>query len=99
MTTAPDSPPDSPLMVDVLVTTKKKTRINWGKGEHRDLLEKAISDWLKKEGDTINEQDEEILDMHEFTNKLGIPPQTFYKYICMKNRRILGNEVVAKRSG
>jgi hypothetical protein len=44
MTRAPDSPPDSPLIVDVLVMTKKKTCINWGKGEHRDLLEKAISD-------------------------------------------------------
>jgi len=91
MTTAPDSPPDSPLIVDVLVTTKKKTRINCGKGEHCDLLKKAISDWLKKEGDAINEQSEEILDMHEFANKLGIPPQTFYKYICMDNRRILGD--------
>ena len=26
---------------------KKKTRINWGKGKHRDLLEKAIQDWHK----------------------------------------------------
>ena len=55
------------------------------------MLEKAISDWLKKEGDTINEQGEEILDVHEFANKLGIPPQTFYKYICTDNRKILGD--------
>jgi hypothetical protein len=54
------------------------------------LLAKAISDWLKKEGNTINEQGKEILDVHEFTIKLGIPPQTFYKYICMNNHRILG---------
>jgi len=99
MTTTPDSPPDSPLIVDVLVTTKKKTCINWGKGEHRDLLEKAISDWLKKEGIAINEQAEEILDVHEFANKLGIPPQTFYKYICTDNRRILGDGSRGKRSG
>jgi hypothetical protein len=39
---APDSPPDFPLIVDVLVTTKKKTHINWGKGEHRDLLTKPF---------------------------------------------------------
>jgi hypothetical protein len=83
--------------VDVLVTTKKKTRINWGKGEHCDLLEKAISDWLKKEGDSINEQDEEILDVHEFANKLGISPQTFYKYICTDNRRILGGRSHGKK--
>ena len=89
--TAPVTPLDSPLIVDVLVTTKKKTCINWGKGEHRDSLEKAISDWFKKEGDAINEQGEEILDVHEFANKLGIPPQTFYKYFCMDNHRILGD--------
>jgi len=101
------SPPNVNVMVNVLtspptvnaLTTLKKTRINWGKGEHRDLLAKAIRDWLNKEGDTIDENGEEILEAHLFANKLGIPPQTFYKYICMKNRRILGNEVVAKRSG
>ena len=55
------------------------------------MLEKAISDWLKKEGDAINEQGEEILDVHKFANKLGTPPQTFYKYICMDNHRIQGD--------
>ena len=54
------------------------------------MLEKAISDWLKKKGDAINKQGEEILDVHKFANKLGIPPQTFYKYICTDNHRILG---------
>jgi hypothetical protein len=33
----------SPPTVNAL-TTLKKTRINWGKGEHRDLLAKAIQD-------------------------------------------------------
>ena len=55
------------------------------------MLAKAISDWLKKEGDAINEHGDKILDVHEFTNKLGIPPQTFYKYICTDNHRILGD--------
>ena len=46
------------------------------------MLEKAISDWLKKEGNAIiNEQGEEILDVHEFANKLGIPPQTVQVYL------------------
>jgi hypothetical protein len=94
---APDSPPNFPLIVNVLVMTKKKTRINLGKGEHRDLLTKAISDWLKKEGDAINENGKEIIDVHEFTNKLGIPPQTFYKYICTENRRILGDGSCGKK--
>jgi len=71
----------SPPTVNAL-TTLKKTCINWGKGEHRDLLMKVIQDWLNKEGDTIDENSEEILEVHLFANKLGIPPQTFYKYIC-----------------
>jgi hypothetical protein len=35
--------------------------------------------------------------VHEFANKLGIPPQTFYKYICMDNRRILGDGSRSKK--
>ena len=55
------------------------------------MLVKAIQDWLNKEDDAINKNGEEILEAHLFTNKLGIPPQTFYKYICTENRRILGD--------
>ncbi len=55
------SPPTVNTMVNALtspptvnaLTTLKKTRINWGKGEHRDLLAKAIQDWLNKEGDVL----------------------------------------------
>ena len=71
----------SPPKVNVL-TTLKKTHINWGRGEHHDLLAKAIQDWLNKEGDAIDDNGEEILDACLFANKLGTPPQTFYKYIC-----------------
>ncbi len=45
----------------------------------------------RKKGDAINKNVEEICDAHELANKLGIPPQTFYKYICMENHRILGD--------
>ena len=86
----------SPPMVKALKTLKK-TRINWGKGEHCDLLAKSIQDWLKKEGDTINENGEENCNAHEFANKLGIPPQTFCKYICMENHRILGDGSCGKK--
>jgi hypothetical protein len=58
------------------------------------LLAKAIQDWLNKEGDAINENGEEILDAHLFANKLGIPPQTFYKYICTES----GHAMVGKNS-
>jgi hypothetical protein len=30
--------------------SKKNMSINWGKGEHRDLMEKAIHDWHKMSG-------------------------------------------------
>jgi hypothetical protein len=81
------------------LTTLKKTRINQGKVEHRDLLAKAVQYWLNKEGDAIDENGEETLDAHLFTNKLGIPPQTFYKYICTENHIILGDGSCGKRSG
>ena len=61
MVNALNSPPTVNVMVNVLtspptvnaLTTLKKTRINWGKGEHRDLLAKAIQDWLNEEGNAI----------------------------------------------
>jgi hypothetical protein len=59
-------------MVNAL-TTKKKTHINWGKGEHRDFLAKAIQNWVKKEGNAENDNGEEILNGNEFANKLRIP--------------------------
>jgi hypothetical protein len=80
-----------------VLTTLKKTHINWGKGEHRDLLAKAIQDWLNKVGNAIDKNGEEILEAHLFANKLGIPPQTFYKNICMGNRRILGDGSCGKK--
>ncbi len=87
----------SPPMVNAALTTLKKTHLNWGKGEHRDLLAKTIQDWLNKEGDAISKNGEEILKAHLFANKLGIPPQTFYKYICTENRSILGDESRGKK--
>ena len=56
------SPPNVIVMVNVLtspptvnaLTTLKKTRITWGKGDHSYLLAKAIQDWLNKEGDAID---------------------------------------------
>ena len=32
---------------------KKKSRTNWGTGEHRIKLDKALNDWSKKEGDIL----------------------------------------------
>jgi hypothetical protein len=105
MVNALTSPPTVNEMVNALtspptvnaLTTLKKTHINWGKGEHRDLLAKAIQDCLNKEGNAIDENGEEILDTYLFTNKLGIIPQTFYKYICTENCRILDDGSCGKK--
>ena len=79
------SPPNVNVMVNVLtspptvnaLTTLKKTRINWGKGEHRDLLTKAIRDWLNEEGDAIDENGEEILEAHLILKQAWDPPANF----------------------
>jgi hypothetical protein len=58
---------------------KKKTRINWGKGKHRDLLEKAIQDWRKIMADNIkNINIKGCCKCYKFTKNYGPPPQTFY---------------------
>ncbi len=45
----------------------------------------------------LDENGEEILEAHLFANKLWIPPQTFYKYICKENHRILGDGNCGKK--
>ena len=61
---------------------KNNKHINWGKGEHCDLLEKVIDGWLNKTGKEIyDDNDEEIADWRVFVNKLGVPQSTLYKYI------------------
>ena len=41
---------------------KNKSRTNWGKGEDRVKMEKAIHDWSKKEGDIYDDNGEMIND-------------------------------------
>ena len=48
---------------------KKKSRTNWGTGEHRIKLEKALNDWIKKEGDCLDDNGEIIDNWREFANK------------------------------
>ena len=40
----------------------KKTRTNWQKGDNRDRMEKAISDWLNKTRDIYDDNVEVIED-------------------------------------
>ena len=60
---------------------KKPTRINWGKGDHRIKMKKAIKDWLEEEGDQYDDSGERIDNWRKFANKVGIPPLTLFKYI------------------
>jgi len=66
---------------------KKKSRTNWGTGEHRIKLDKAVNDWSKKEGDIFDKNGEMIDNWRVFANKVNIPADTFYKYIKPNNRR------------
>jgi hypothetical protein len=40
-------------------------------------LEKALNDWIKKEGDCLDDNGEIIDTWREFANKVDIPPDTF----------------------
>jgi hypothetical protein len=62
---------------------KKNTHINWRKGEHCDLMEKAIHDWHKMAGNNNNV--EACCKCYKFAKRYGIPPQTFYKYVKPNN--------------
>jgi hypothetical protein len=68
----------------------KKTRINWGKGKHRDLLGRAIQDWRKRMAGNINNI-KWCCECYKFAKNYRIPPQTFYKYIKPTNPCILGD--------
>jgi hypothetical protein len=61
-------------------------------------LEKAINDWVNKEGDIFDNNNELIKDpIVVFANKIGIPPQTFSKYIHKKNPRSLSDGFHSKK--
>ena len=70
---------------------KKKSRTNWGKGENRVKMAKAIHDWSKKEGDIYDDNGEMIDDWKVFANRLDIPLNSFYKYIQPNDPRQIGD--------
>jgi hypothetical protein len=74
----------------------KKTRINWGKGKHHDLLGRAIQDWCKRMAGNINKI-KGCRECYEFAKNYGIPSQTFYKYIKPTNPCILGDGSCGKK--
>ena len=76
---------------------KKKSRTNWGTGEHRIKLDKALNDWSKKEGDIFDDNGEMIDNWRVFANKVDIPADTFYKYIKPNNPRQVGDGTRGKK--
>ena len=56
-------------------------------------MEKAIHDWLNQTGDVYDDNGEAIKSWRVFANKVGIPVNTFFKYINpnLEERRTLGN--------
>ena len=76
---------------------KKKSRTNWGTGEHRIKLDKALNDWSKKEGDIFDDNGEMIDNWRVFANKVDIPADTFYKYIKPNNPRQVGDGTCGKK--
>ena len=72
---------------------KKAPRINWGKGVHRDIMEKALRDWFNKTGYVFDDNGEAIDSWKVYANKVGIPHNTFFKYIHpdLGKRRTLGD--------
>jgi hypothetical protein len=59
--------------------SKKNMRINWGKGEHHDLLEKAIYGWRKMAGNINN--GEACCKCYKFAKNYGIIPPNFLQ-VC-----------------
>ncbi len=68
----------------------KKTRINWGKEKHRDLMGRAIQDWRERMAVSTSTTSRGVVNVTNSLTIMEFPPQTFYKYIKPTNPRILG---------
>ena len=70
----------------------KGPRINWGRSPHREKMEKAISDWDKKEGDALDAKGNLLTSKAMYASKVGIPWTTLRAYVRpdLKKRRRLG---------
>ena len=72
---------------------KKKSRTNWGAPANRQRIEKAISDYLNKEGNAIDRNGVFIENRTIYAGLVGIPFNTLYRYIHPdeEKRQKLGN--------
>ena len=76
---------------------QKKKRRNWGVGDDRLLMDKAVNDWFEKGELKYDDNGEEITDYRIYARRECIPVNTFYKYICTNNRRKIGDGRRGKR--
>ena len=72
---------------------KKNCRTNWGAPSNRQRIEKAIDDYLNKEGNAIDRNGVFIENRTTYAGLVGIPHNTLYRYIHPdeKKRQKLGN--------
>jgi len=72
---------------------QKKSRTNWGAPSNRPKLEKAINDYLNKEGNAIDRNGVFIENRTIYAGLVGIPYNTLYRYIHpdVEKRQKLGD--------
>ena len=77
---------------DPLATKSVTTNRKYSKGADLLLMEKAISDWTKKEGEYLN-TDNVPRPIQSFATHVGIPFKTLWNYLNKKegNKRSVGS--------
>ena len=73
----------------------KKKRVNWCLSPHKEIMEKAVSDWLNREGDCLDCNGEPVRNIQTFCNIVSVPMNTFKKFIHKdpEKRRKIGDGV------
>ena len=80
---------------DVKYKKKNNERVNWGRGSHKERIDKAVSDWLDSKGDRIGSDYKVINSLKLFCGVVDIPYNTFKKYVGENEnkRRKIGSAV------
>ena len=68
-------------------TIVKKERTNWQFPDNIKLLRKAVCDWDNKEGMCLDSNGEGIKVLRTYCNIVGIPYNTFSKYVSEKQSK------------
>lgn len=72
---------------------KNTKRTNWAVGEAKRQLEQAVHEWDTQQGRALQKDGTTPLSLREFSATVGIPYNTFCKYVIAADgkRRIIGN--------